>query len=288
MGVEDQLVPALWERVTYYTRFMVCQPANPPPPAHPKPRLDWGSIHPVSCLMLHGFSLERESGLVMRVGDITLIGSKLRKHVRVGFLERVLRGLYLYGVMIPIPSTIMSRYFGGCSVEENSVYEVWAPAPQQRVPPTVLVVPPENFRYVTSFGKLLSYITRFVDDEMLEYARVYVVSKYVRLGYLARFMKVFGERAWVELYLAVNEPVLSRLDRRRIEEIGNVKLVPTQSHRKLLLIVYRDAEGLWKAIGFRGSMNVFFPGVDDYLEAANDWTDMYRLIHGIIRAFVIV
>ena len=275
-------VPRLMEN----RRKMLCKPnllrlkdARPPGEL----QFDLTSLHPLTIAMLYGFQLERQTFM-----DV-LVGSHLKKPLHVSEFEDVLAWLMLDDVAVPVPSLFHSEFFD-CDVGKNTVLEVWAPRIDDRVlkyllrSRLTLMVPEES--YIQSYKEMVSTIKKLADGA--REVRVYVISKFAQPGYLGRFINDFAGIGDVKVYIAVEEPSMPTYFRRKVTEYDNVFYVPTRSHRKIIVIAMRDEEGEWAITGYRGSMNLFFPGVDDYMEAVNDVKDLQRTLHGLIRAFLIV
>ena len=277
--VRDAIAQALLPRLLRYYRYMSCRPDREAiEEATPRKLvLDWKSLHPITITMLMGFSLERS------LKADALVGASLKKPVNVVVFEDLLASLWLSEAAVPIPSLLHADYFPGGCVEKNIVYEVWAPVPPYIRGPVVLNTP--SIDYVLDYRELVKSISELLVDSREAY--IYVLSKFAQPGLIARFVEAFSDKE-VEVHIAVEEPVISKFVKEKIENMENVYIVPTRSHRKLLLLFYKDYDGVWNVIGYKGSMNIFYPGVDDYLESVNDWDDLRRLIHGIIRAFLIV
>jgi len=282
--VSSQLATLLIDRLLEYRRYMVCKPDTEKIKGVEKPssiRIDVKQVHPVSIVMLYGLQLERSSV------SKHLVGVKLRKPIRVGEFEEVLAWLFLDKIAVPIPSTLFSQFFE-CDLTENIVYEFWAPrirGLERLVRSAVTLTIPAD-PYILSYKEMISSLKTLLEGS--EEIRLYILSKFAQPGYLGRFIEEFGGDADIALYIAIEEPSLPPYFRRKLERYDNVFIVPTRSHRKIVLAVFKDEFGDWAVAGYRGSMNLFYPGVDDYMEAVNDVKDLQRLLHGLIRAFLVV
>jgi len=169
-------------------------------------------------------------------------------------------------------------YPSWCDPRSNTALAYIAPVVDAGASPVAIEVPDRD--YILSVGELVESIREVVRGR---YARLFVLSKYARPGNVQAFISRLPARG-VELYIASE----TARGAGWLEHGGNVKAIKTSSHRKLVLVVAYDGEtGKPVLAGYRGSMNVFYPGVDDYLEAVNDWEDMKRLLHGVFRAFLI-
>jgi hypothetical protein len=174
--------------------------------------------------------------------------------------------------------SITFEYPTSCDMYSNTVLAYLIPRFNVPSSPVKILVPDAD--YVLSVEELINAIK---DNIRGKQAKIYVLSKYARPGNLYTFIRKLSAKK-VELYIASEAGRWKYRD----EKNDNVWVVGTSSHRKLLLIITYDEEEKEPVfIGYRGSMNIFFPGVDDYLEAVNDWSDMKRLLHGIFRAFFI-
>jgi len=244
--------------------------------------IDIYSLDPVETLMLYGFQLEDE------ISEGFFIGAYLKKPVRVFEFEEILRWLNIQRLAVSIPSRKFAELFP-CSIENEIVYEVWmpkvpTPVLENKVKAVVDLIIPEK-RYIASFTDMLDAITKHINE--CSVVKVFVLSKFAEPGYLGRFIELFrGSHA--DIYLAVEEAGVPKYLRTMAERAGNIRFVTSRSHRKLILILLQDEFGDWSVLGYRGSMNLFFPGVDDYMEAVNDFKDLQILLHGIIRAFLII
>jgi hypothetical protein len=179
--------------------------------------------------------------------------------------------------LLVYPSTTF-EYPSTCDMYSNTVLAYIIPRVEIPSSPIKILVPDRD--YVLSVDELINAIKENIRGKQ---AKIYVLSKYARPGNLYSFINKLSARK-AELYIASE----AGRWRYRDEKNDNVWVVGTSSHRKLLLIITYDEEEKEPVfIGYRGSMNIFFPGVDDYLEAVNDWPDMKRLLHGIFRAFFI-
>jgi len=243
--------------------------------------IDIYSLDPVESLMLYGFQLEDE------LSEGFFIGAYLKKPVRVFEFEEILNWLNIQRLTVSIPSRKFAELFP-CSIENEVVYEVWVP----KIPVSVLesrvkmltdlIVPRK--RYITSFTDMLDAIAKHIDAG--SNVKVFVLSKFAEPGYLGRFIELFKE-SHADIYLAIEDASVPKYLKAMAEKSGNIRIVTSRSHRKLILILFQDEFGDWSVLGYRGSMNLFFPGVDDYMEAVNDVKDLQRLVHGIIRAFLV-
>ena len=229
-------------------------------------RIDGSSLHPLTVLMLYGLQLEKRDGI--------LVGTFLRKPFKHDEFWEVSSWLHLYDVVVSVP-------YGDQCVHKTVVFEFWAPS----IPEPVLsewlrrrVVLTPGKRYVQSFDGIVEEIARLARgaDEV----KVYVTSKYARPGYVYAFAERLRTRN-MHIYIATStNQRIKRMDK-------TVHLVYTASHRKLILVAARRGR-YWHVTGYHGSMNLFFPGVDDYMLAANDFYDLQAVVHGLIRSFLVL
>ena len=283
--VRKEIARLVASRLLEYYRYMLCKPdkeavKSVKPPAHV--RLDLSSLHPISVPMLYGFQLERSM-----VTDY-LVGTPLKKPVKVSDFEEVLAWLFLDQVVVPVPSMLYKEFFN-CDLDKNVVFEFWMPRIDQRlleraVKSVVTLAIPQD-TYILSYKEMISSLKTIIGNG--SEIRLYVLSKFAQPGYLGKFIEEFGGSGDITVYIATEEPSIPSYFKKKLETYGNVFIVPTRSHRKLVLAVFRDEFGDWSLTGYRGSMNLFYPGVDDYMEAVNDLKDLQRLIHGLIRAFLV-
>jgi len=275
----------LVDRLRKYRSKMRCRPSEERLSAVVPPvefSLDIRTLGPVETLMLYGFQLEDE------LNEGFFRGAYLKKPVRVYEFEEILEWLGMQRVAVPVPSRKFAELFP-CSIENEIVYEVWAPKipvqvlESRAVELTDLIVPEKH--YITSFVDMLNTIAEHINEGIN--VKVFVLSKFAEPGYLGRFIELFRD-SHADIYLAVEETSIPKYLKAIAEKTVNIRFVTTRSHRKLILILLQDEFGDWSVLGYRGSMNLFFPGVDDYMEAVNDFRDLQVLLHGIIRAFLIV
>jgi len=272
-------------RLKKYRSKMRCRPSEERlssvvPPAEVS--INIYSFDPIETLMLYGFQLEDE------LSEGFFIGAYLKKPVRVFEFEEILKWLSIQKLAVPIPSRRFAELFL-CSIENEIVYEVWmpkipSPVLESRAKALVDLIIPRK-RYITSFTEMLNTIAKYVDE--CNNVKVFVLSKFAEPGYLGRFIELFKE-SHADIYLAIEDASVPKYLKVMAEKTGNIRIVTSRSHRKLILILLQDEFGDWSVLGYRGSMNLFFPGVDDYMEAVNDFKDLQILLHGIIRAFLIV
>lgn len=249
--------------------YMKCKPINYEP-------LNLNPDTGLPAFFLSGLSLEPSP-------TRNYVVIRLKKAFSLVEFEDLLRWFHMINgrdiITVPYPGF----EYGDCDPRANTVLEIIAPKVYgARVTGVRLSVPQR--RYILSYDDLLSEIKELIRGRA---AYVYVLSKYAQPGLLYRFMDAFSGVDHVKVYIASESEVLRRYGRTWASELENVSVIPTRSHRKLLLILVEDA-GAVTAVGYRGSMNLFYPGVDDYLEAVNDWDDMQRLLHGLLRAFLIL
>lgn len=177
--------------------------------------------------------------------------------------------------LLPFPST--TYRYRGCDPHTNTVLAYIAPRLRLPRPPVKILVPEDV--YILDVEELTRSIRRVARGRR---ARVYVVSKYGTPGRMAWFIQSIMARH-IDLYVASISSMV-----RRIERVApNIHVVPTQSHRKLVVAVLEGEDSTPVVVAYRGSMNVFIPGVDDYLEAVNEWEELKRVLHGLFRAFLI-
>jgi len=178
--------------------------------------------------------------------------------------------------LLMYPSTLF-EYPKTCDSYSNTVLAYIIP--RVHVPSNPITIEFPDYDYILSVEELIISIQKIIQGR---YAKIFVLSKYARPGNLYSFINKLSAKK-VELYIASDAA-----KRKYRENNSNVWIIGTSSHRKLILIVtYDEVKGELVIAGYRGSMNIFYPGVDDYLEAVNDWEDMKRLLHGIFRAFFI-
>lgn len=285
MGVRDYLTIMLSKRLLEYTRFMTCRPSwekvkNIEIPEMPNVK---ETVSPLSVMMTWGFSLERNT-------RDNFVYSELKKPIKVSEISNLMDWMFLSDLCDTLPSPRHRDLFPNCDVGDNIVFEVWCP----RIPyligekylrNTISFSVPEHV-YVQSYYEMVDSIKSVVSGS--SETRIYVLSKFAQPGYLGRFLEEIGSIPDVKLFLAVEEPNLSKTIKGKLKEYDNVHVVSTRSHRKLILVIYKDEFGEWNVLGYRGSLNLFYPGVDDYMEAVNDFHDLQRLLHGLIRAFVLL
>jgi len=275
----------LVHRLKKYRSRMKCRPSEEALSRVTPPQeflVDIYSLDPVEALALYGFQLEDE------LSEGFFKGAYLKKPVRVFEFEEIIGWLSIQRLAVSVPSRKFADLFP-CSVENEIVYEVWAPKVpvhvlENRVKALVDLVVPEK-RYVTSFTDMLDLIAKHVESSSA--IKIFVLSKFAEPGYLGRFIELFRD-THADIYLAIEEASVPKYLKAMAEKTGNIRFVTSRSHRKLILMLLRDEFGDWNVLGYRGSMNLFFPGVDDYMEAVNDFSDLQVLLHGIIRAFLIV
>lgn len=247
-------------------RHLVCRPTREEiPPLKPKGKFQEAMIS----------ALQLERG---RLSDIIL--TYPRKALHVYDAEEVLSWFELKDGrdLLMYPSTVFD-YPRECDPYSNTVLAYIIPKVHTPSNPITIEFP--DYDYILSVEELVASIQKIIRGRT---AKIFVLSKYARPGNLYSFIKKLSAKK-VELYIA------SEAVRRKYREgyNNNVWVIGTSSHRKLVLIVTYDEEKKEPVIaGYRGSMNIFYPGVDDYLEAVNDWEDMKRLLHGLFRAFLIV
>lgn len=244
-------------------RHLICKPVNEEiPPLKPQGKIEEAFI----------------SALQLERGKLTdIIVSYPRKALRVYDAEEVLSwfGLKDGRDLLMYPSTTF-KYPETCDPYSNTVLAYVIPRIHSPSQPVSNTVPSRD--YILSVDELVSVIKEHIKGR---YAKIFVLSKYARPGNLYSFISRLSAKK-VELYIASEA-----IRRKYRENNNNVWIIGTTSHRKLLLVITHNDEGEPVFIGYRGSMNIFYPGVDDYLEAVNDWDDMKRLLHGLFRAFLI-
>lgn len=281
MTIKNVLLPLLRNRLKVYSRFMNCKPSPSSNLASELPgavNLRLSYVQVPTLVMLSGFWYEKHVGW--------LSYARLRKHVGVADVENVLRLAHLSGTVVPIPCTDYQNLFD-CDVQSNIVYEVWAP----RINPIAIEVATKgrlvffspDVNYVRNFTSLIRTISTAVKGS--EEAYVYAVSKFSYPGFLGRFLESFSDVPETRLVLATSSNNVKEAVERNY---SNVTVVTTKSHRKLLLILVRLSENEWEVLGFHGSMNVFAPGTDDYMVYANDFSDLSIVVHGILRALLVI
>jgi len=276
LPINKELAVLLWDRLAELSRYFVCRPRTLQPPEKNtgKPRINLSSVPPKSYLFLYGSLLEKQ------YQDFSQL--VLRKPLHVPEAEEILRWMGVDGLAVPIPGTCFEEYFD-CDLSKNIVYEIYFPRIPEKILEALidnkipLIVPRKT--YILSYKELIEALEEILVS--VEHAEVFVLSKYAQLGYIQEFIKTFGGEEQVTLHIATENP-------SKAKKLGSTTVTPTRSHRKLLLIIYRMKNGEEGVVGYRGSMNIFYPGVDDYLEAVNDIKDLQILMHGILRAFLAV
>lgn len=206
-----------------------------------------------------------------------IIISYPKKALRVYDAEDILSWFGLkdgYDILM-YPSTTF-LYPSDCDMYSNTVLAYLIPVLD--ISQTDIKIKKPNIDYILTVEDLIESIKEHIAGK---FAKIYVLSKYARPGNLYSFINKLSAKK-VELYIASEA-----IRRKYKEESNNTWVVGTTSHRKLLLVVTHENNDDFVFIGYRGSMNIFFPGVDDYLEAVTDWDDMKRLLHGLFRAFLI-
>ena len=229
--------------------------------------------------MLYAFQLERGR-------DDGLVTARTLKVVRPREYVRLASALHLDGLTEPVPPPASGDVYE-CDVDRNAVVEALAPAVDEydlrrRLAGALDVAVPDD-DYVLSYEELVAGLADLVAGAAEAY--IYVLSKYARPGYLHHFAETLGRKANTTVYVAVEG---ARRARRRLGPGAPVALVPTRSHRKVVLALLRYEDGGWAAAAYYGSMNVFYPGVDDYMEAARDYRSLQVAAHAVIRAFLLV
>jgi len=246
-------------------RHVVCEPER-----EDFPRLAAGGS--LQMAWLAALQLERR-----RAGGMVVLFP--RKSLRLGEAEEVLSwfGLRDGRDLLVYPSASFP-YSGRCDPYSNTALAYFAPEVDPGSSPVAIEVPSRD--YILSVGELVESLR---DVTRGRFAKLFILSKYARPGILHSFISRLQARG-VELYIASETAGRAR----GLEPGGKVRVIRTSSHRKLVLVVaYDEGAGEPVLAGYRGSMNVFYPATDDYLEAVNDWEDMKRLLHGIFRAFLI-
>jgi len=245
--------------------------------------LDVDALTPSELLMLYGFQLERKRS---NLREGYFIGSYIQKPLKVSEVENILDWLGIKNIAVSIPSLKFSDVFP-CDIKDETVFELWMPEVSERVleqqiiKRVYLVVPDEH--YVTSFNEMIDVISQHINFSKV---KVFILSKFAEPGYLGRFIDLFS-RTDAEIYLAVEDTHIPKYLKEMASKTHNIKITTSRSHRKLILILMNEDDE-WSVIGYRGSMNLFLPGVDDYMEAVNDDRDLQILLHGIIRGFLII
>jgi len=171
------------------------------------------------------------------------------------------------------------QYRQDCDPSRNTV-QLYAIRVPETSPPVDIVRP--GAYYVTDYTELVATLREIVSGRE---ARIYVVSKYARPGNLMNFVRRLNAKS-VKLYIATREHITQRYN---VDAPANVYAVHTDSHRKLVFAVVGNGAGdKLEVVGYRGSMNLFFPGIDDYMEAVKTMEELLVLAHGLIRAFLLV
>jgi len=207
------------------------------------------------------------------------VGETVRKPLRVTEFERVLGFFDARDYVLPLPAPELGKC--ECPCERNVVFEFWTVQGDvdEAVRRSAALAYPDNY-YITSVYELVRELKTLVEGA--DRARIYILSKYANPGYISWFIEELSSDT-VELYVAVE----SRHVSGRVEESERVTLVATRSHRKAVL-AYAEVGDRVVVAGFWGSMNVFYPGVDDFMVSVNDVRDLQVLLHGILRAFLAV
>lgn len=279
--IKNFLLQALTRRLLVYRKFMTC-----------KPRLDiqnnnhqykysfkLNEIPTPTLLMSSGFWYEKHISWLAYL--------KPKKHVYVPDMERIIQILHLSPIVVTIPCSEYASYFD-CDVKDNIVYEIWAP----RFSPILLesatrgklvYFVPDNI-YIKSFSEIVNVIKNAVQGS--EEAYVYALSKFSYPGVLGKFLEAFNGISSTSVVIATSA---SKKLKENIENsYRNVLVVDSRSHRKALLILAKLSSNEWEVLGFHGSMNLFAPGVDDYLVYANDFSDLTIVVHSILRALLAI
>lgn len=267
------------KRLLLYRRFIKCEIGGVDSIRIPgELYVDLRSVDPVGMLFLWGFSLESN-----KIGD--LFYAKVFKILRVGEAMEVARWMRIEDLIATVPSPTHGEIFG-CDLDGEVVREVWGPVIDDLTALDIiersLVMANPLANYITSYDQLLSILKQLTEESTADY--VFAISKFASPGYLGRFLEAISSKT-ASIYIALENPSKTVIE--KISSYNNVRYIPTRSHRKLLLVLYRK-KGRWFAVGFKGSMNVFYPGVDDYLEAVETLGGLRNLLHGIVRAFLLI
>lgn len=277
--IKTALLPILRSRLRRYGKFMTCKPVldNAPSQETVSRSIRLTDIELPTLMMLSGFWYEKQLGQLAYV--------RPKKHIKVDEVESILKISYLDNAVVPIPCTDYQSLFD-CDVRENIVYELWAPRINPLAIDTVsrgrLIFFSPDVNYVRSFSSLVKTISVAVKGS--EEAYVYAVSKFSYPGFLGRFLESFSDVPSTKVIIASSNNTKEAVENK----YSNVKVVYTRSHRKIMLILARMSKDEWEVLGFHGSMNVFAPGVDDYLVYANDFLDLTVVVHGLLRALLVV
>lgn len=268
-------------RLNKYRKYMVCKNnyhAGSGVEIPKRAKISISGVMPL--LMAWGFNLERAL-------DDRVIYSRLNKPLRVYEADEIIGWLEAKETLVSVPAPEHAPLFD-CDVNLNIIYEVLAPKlnnAEKIVRDSISIVSPD-IEYVSSYSEQITAIKSILEGS--KKAKIYVLSKFAQPGYIMKFIKELSSIPEVSLYLAVEENKVTRAIKEKTALIDNVRIVTTRSHRKLLLVLFQMNDNSWGALGYRGSMNIFFPGVDDYMEAIRDYRELQRLIHGLIRAFLII
>lgn len=237
------------------------------------------SLSPAELLFLSGFEFEEKAG--------PLAYAKTKKAVKVNTAQEILKWLHLNNVAVTLPSTYHKHLFD-CDLNENIVYEIWAPIIDQFELESVLLsklsVAIPEISYIRDYNTMTKVLTNFIDNS--KRAEIYVQSKFSRPGYLGKFIESFGGNKDIKVYLSMVGPIKKEIA-KKIENYTNVLVTTTNSHRKIVVALIED-DGEYSVLGFHGSMNLFFPAPDDYMLSVNTLRDLQVIIHGILRSFIII
>ena len=287
-GIRDILAYILKDRMLEHRSHMVCkfdkQKLKGLDPPNAKVKISLSTLPSLTILSLYGLQAEPNPLILNK-----LLGIPLKKPVHVSEYEDMLSWFELQDVSLPIPSLYFKELFE-CNIDKNIVFELWVlKLPEKLLESAIrakisIAVP--EYTYILSFKELVKSLKDLIDTT--NEVRMFILSKYARPGYLGKFIDSFGGLDNIKLYVAIEEPSIPRYFKKKLEDYQNVTIIPTRSHRKLLLAIYEDEFGDTSVIGYWGSFNIFYPGVDDYLVSVNDYTDLQRLMHGLLRAFLIV
>lgn len=177
--------------------------------------------------------------------------------------------------ILAYPSSTYS--YQGCDKYVNTVLAYMVP---RGVTPGKVGIHEYVDPYITSVSKLVHTINTVLEKS--DYAKLFIVSKYALEGNIHAFIKKLRGRR-LDVIIATN---ITNSHRKTIYG-KSVRFVWTSSHRKVVMLIsYKNHEP--KILAFRGSMNVFYPGVDDYLEASMTVREVQVSITSLFRALLIV
>lgn len=281
ISAREFLLKVATARLNKYRKYMICKNNYYEASKVEIPKKAKISISEVMpFIMAWGFNLESAS-------DSSIIYSKLNKPLRVHEADEIISWLGAKESLVSVPAPEHAPLFD-CDINLNIIYEILAPKldnAEKIIRNNISIVLPD-IEYVSSYNEQITAIKNILEGS--KKAKIYVLSKFAQPGYIMKFIKEISNIPEVSLYLAVEENKVTRAVKEKTALIDNVKIVTTRSHRKLLLAIFQMNDNSWGALGYRGSMNIFFPGVDDYMEAIRDYKELQRLLHGLIRAFLII